>query len=85
MRCAVRIDIEDAGGLSGVVVDDLQHMALRTQVELTGRLRLRYLGVEGRPFGARLAALEAEADLLARAASVPGSELIAMRPVWTVL
>ena len=49
---------------------DLQHLAVRPHLELAGRLALRDLGVERRPFRARLAALEAEADLLAGAAAV---------------
>jgi hypothetical protein len=67
---AVGIGIEHARDLAGGVVLDLQDHRLRPELELAGRLSLRDLGIERRPLGAHLAALEAEAELVAGGAIV---------------
>ena len=45
-------------------------MRLRAQLEIAGSVCLRQFGVQGRPFGAALAALEAEAELHAACATL---------------
>jgi hypothetical protein len=67
---AARIGIDHAGDLAAVVMLDAQDMGIRPHLELAGRLALRDLGIERRPFRAPLAALEAEAGLLAGRAAV---------------
>ena len=49
---------------------DLDRHAVGAHLEISGRLAPGDLGIERRPFRARLAALEAEADLLACPAPV---------------
>jgi hypothetical protein len=51
--------------LPDLVVLDLQDVRVRPDLQIAGRLALGQLCIEGGPFGADLAALEAEADLLA--------------------
>src|SRR6185437_16197792 len=60
----------DAGHLAARIVLDLDHHAVGAHFEIAGRFALGDYGVERRPFRAGLAALEAEADLLAGSASV---------------
>ena len=64
------VGIDHAGHLAGRIVLDLDRHAVGAHLEIAGRLALGDLGVERRPFRAGLAALEAEADLLAGAAPV---------------
>ena len=49
---------------------DLQHMGLRPDLEIAGQLSIGNFSIECRPLGARLAALEAEADLQTGTAAV---------------
>ena len=69
---AVRGGVHHAVDDPLVVVGDGERLALRTEIQVAGGFGFRYLGVQGRPLGARLAALEAEPELLAGTASVPG-------------
>ena len=70
LRLAVGVHIDDAVDLAGSVVLDPHRHAVRANFEIAGRLTFGNLGVKRRPLGAGLAALEAEADLLACAAPV---------------
>jgi hypothetical protein len=67
---AVLVEIDDAGHLASGVVLDARDVALGAHLEPARGLAGRDLGVEGRPLGAGLAALEAEPELLAGAAAV---------------
>ena len=69
-RCmlAVAVDIDDAGDLARQRRARSASPCVRPHFEIAGRLALGDFGVQRRPFGAGLAALEAEADLLACAA-----------------
>src|SRR6266446_8788216 len=64
------VGIDDASYLARCIVLDLHSHAVRTYFEVAGRLALRDFAIERRPLRAGLAALEAEADLLAGAAAV---------------
>ena len=66
----VLVEVHDARHFALVVVLDPRRVTLGAQLEPAGFLRRRNLGVQGRPLGAGLAALEAEAELLAGAAPV---------------
>ena len=67
---ALRVPIYHAGDAPvGAVLDARRH-ALDAQIEITGGLGARDLGVQGAPFRARLAALHAKALLDAEAAAV---------------
>ena len=68
---AAAIDIHHAGDLAPRIVFDPQRHRVRSHLEIAGRLTLGDLGVQRGPLAAGLAALEAEADLLAGAAIVP--------------
>ena len=70
LKFAIRVEISDASHLAGGIVLDLRDMAIRTNLHVAGRLALRDLRVERRPFRAPLAALEAEAGLVAGDAAV---------------
>ncbi len=74
------VGVQHAIDLAGLVVLDLQHHALGTQLDAAGRQCLRNLGIERRPFGADLAALHAEAGLLAGRAAVVGRGIGRHRP-----
>ena len=67
---AVLVEVDDARHLALVIVLDARHVAAGPDFQLSGLLALGNFGVERRPLRARLAALEAEADLLAGAAAV---------------
>ena len=66
MVIARLVGIDHAGDRAARVVGDAQRHAFGPQLEMSGRLRLRDLGVERRPFRADGAACHAEADLMAR-------------------
>jgi hypothetical protein len=66
---AILAGIDHAIDLALVVMGDGQHLRVGPQFEIAGRLAIGNLGIERRPFGARFAALETEADLQARAAA----------------
>ena len=66
------VGVDDAVDLAAGIVVDLDHHAVRSDLEMTGTLRLRDLGVERRPFSADGAAGHAETDLLAGRATVAG-------------
>src|SRR6185369_15947921 len=70
LHIPVLVRVDDRVHLPCGVVLDLQHLRVRPDFELARRLTLRNLGIERRPFGAELAALEAEAGLLAGRAAV---------------
>ena len=70
LHLAVLVGIDDPGRLARSVVLDFDDLAVGSDFELAGRLSLGDFGIERRPFGARFAALEAEADLLAGPAPV---------------
>src|SRR4029077_8937488 len=67
--------ISDAGHLARSVVLDLRNVAFRADLHVPGRLALGDLGVERRPFRAPLAALEAEAGLMAGDPAVAGNRV----------
>ncbi len=70
LEVAVPVEILDPRHLARIVVQDAGGVATVAHLEVAGRLAARDVGVGGRPLGTPLAALEAEAGLLAGLAAV---------------
>src|SRR5262245_43192564 len=65
------VGVDDARDLAAVIVVNLNHHAVRPDLEMAGTLRLRDFGVERRPFGANSAAGHAETNLMTGRPIVP--------------
>src|SRR5262245_31335597 len=70
LRFAFAVDVDDAIDFAVSAMFDAYRHAVWPNFQITGRFAFGNLGVQRRPFGAGLAALKAETDLLACAATV---------------
>ena len=70
MQIAVSVEIFDACHLAAVIMHNTGHMGAFAHFQIACRFTTRDVGIGGRPFRTELAALEAEANLLAGGAFI---------------